>query len=71
MSQLRLAYVNLKVVSPSTKPRSQRSAALPVTSPDSPPLVRKAAELHARNQRAAGVIESLIDDMLAEIEARG
>lgn len=68
MAQLRLAYVNLKVVSRRTKPLSPNSAhsaqkRLPYSA-----IALKAQELFDRNSGAAAVIEELIDDLLEKLD---
>ncbi len=70
MPQLKLAYVNLKIVSPLTKPSSDGSAR---RSPNSSPLsaiATKAQRLHEKSPGGAAVIESLIDDLLWQFEGR-
>lgn len=65
--QLRLAYVNLRVVSRRTKPSSGASAESPTNSRPLPPVALKAARLAALSAGAAAVIEELIDDVLSQI----
>jgi len=70
MSQLKLAYVNLKVVSPRIKPSFEGSVN---RSPSSSPLsaiATKAQRLHEKSPGGAAVIESLIDDLLWQFEGR-
>lgn len=73
MSQLRLAYVNLRLVSNNSKKnatRSKSSSTVPQNSPASSQLslfAQKAEVLHMRRPHAAAVIEKLIDDLLAQI----
>lgn len=68
MSQLRLAYVNCKLVSKNWK-RTKRSSDISARSFEKslPPLARKAIRLHKLKPRAAAVIEKLIDDVLSQI----
>lgn len=65
MTQLRLASVNLKIVSRRTKPSFEE----PEHSPQKllPSVGLKAVKLHALRPGAAAVIEELIDELLAEI----
>ncbi len=63
--QLRLAYVNLKIVSASTKRSSEKFDHASLTS--LPSLARKAMELQRKRPAAAAVIEELIDDALSHI----
>lgn len=68
MSQLRLAYVNLKVVSRnsrSTKALSGNCARC--SGKPLPSLAQKAIKLHTLRPEAANVIERLVDDVLAQI----
>lgn len=65
MTQLRIASVNLRVVSRRTKLSSDTYTKSRVSS--LPPLAQKAARLHAINPGAAAVIEKLVDDLLSQI----
>lgn len=68
MSQLRLAYVNLKVVSRSSRFTNRSCSACAQRSQTYlPPLATKALKLQKEKPRAAAVIESLIDDALARL----
>lgn len=74
MSQLRLAYVNCKIVSrsPSKNARSTRPSSTlsaPWLDDSLPLLVRKAWRMHEQKPHAAALIEKLLDDVIAEIES--
>lgn len=70
MSQLKLAYVNLKIVSRRTKPSFDASANLSQSSSPLSAIATKAHSLHAKAPGAAAVIEGLIDDLLWQFEGR-
>ena len=71
MSQLRLAYVNCKIVSRNSNAWSQRSKTSSLDSSVSPhPLMNKIDRLNAMRPAAVGVIEKLVDDLLREAEGR-
>lgn len=68
MSQLRLAYVNCKIVSRNSRPTRLSCDKSGHTSRASlPSLARKAQLLHERKPGAAAVIEKLVDDLLSEL----
>lgn len=68
MTQLRLAYVNLKVVSKnSASTRASSAACAHCSSTPLLPLARKAQQLQRLRPRAAAVIEQLVDDALARV----
>lgn len=69
MSQLRLAYVNCKVVSRNTNVSSPSSKASPVDSSALPLVALKVATLYGRRPRAAAIVEKLVDDLLQELES--
>lgn len=69
MSQLRLAYVNCRIVWRPTKRLSGTSMHSPTKSDPLPPLAVKAARLAAARPAAAEVIEKLVDELLAEVSA--
>lgn len=52
-----------------SKLRSVTCKMLRAESPESPPVVQKVARLHHLRPKAAGVIEKLVDDLLAEVKA--
>ncbi len=65
MSQLRLAFVNWKLESNSSKRMKPSSGKSVLTSPASlPSLAKKALQLQHTKPGAAAVIEKLIDDVL-------
>jgi len=70
MTQLRLASVNLRLVSKTPTASSRSFAAPPDSSHVRSPLERKCRALALLNPRLAGVIEKLVDNMLDELEGR-
>ena len=66
MSQLRLASVNLRIVSTRTRPSSKRSEQPPENSTPWPAVALKAKRLQEQRPGAAAVIEELLDDLLRE-----
>lgn len=66
MSQLKLAYVNLKIVSRRTKLSFDESENRSKNSLPLPSIATKAVALLAARPGAAGVIEGMIDELLFE-----
>jgi hypothetical protein len=66
MSQIRLAYVNLKIVSRNTNVSCTPSSSN--SSKQQPPeLLAKVERLHRVRPKAAAVVERLVDSLLAKI----
>lgn len=68
MTQLRIAHVNLKIVSRNSNGSFRNSKKYPGNWSALPPLVQKAMKLHEKRPKAAGVVEKLVDRLLEEMD---
>lgn len=66
MTQLRIARVNLKIVSRNSNGSFRNSRKYPDNWSVLPPLVQKAMRLHNVRPKAAAVVEKLVDRLLDE-----
>lgn len=64
MTQLRLAYVNVRLVNSMKRFSSRRADSRKNSLPS---FARKALELQQRKPHAAALVEKLVDDLLSEI----
>lgn len=70
MAQLRLAYVNCKLVSTSSKASSRRSKAFSRNSPESLEIASWYDRLFAAHPGRAQVVRNLLSNMVDEAEGR-
>lgn len=70
MSQLKLTYATLKIVSRRTRPSFGESEDRSKNSSPLPSIATKAAELHRLRPGAAAVIEGMIEELILEAGGR-